>query len=418
MAVTILQTPPDYSPAFNPMWFTCSGTHTANAGFNYVFYVDIDDWTGSYTNYATVRIPKRPDSVVGVFDASKIISDYVNTAIDLTNFGFYYNENLIRYKVRCDEEWTGSAAGAGTTLLTGYAFGGSMTGNEYLDWVTDGSWSGGSQYYTSHQVGGSNRSALTIPTSQNIYLNQNAWLSFIVPTANTMDKCIVTTYNSAGTLIGTYKFTNSYTATTTYPKGHLIRINTGTYGLNQVTLSSGSQPVITSSVATYKVRFYDTVLGIDNVTTAEYTYNILDSNCKYDNYRLHWLNKFGAWDSFNFNLVSRNSLTIDRQTFNQSLGTLTGTAYSYAKQDRRTIPFYVNSTQTIEINSDWITGTESSFLEELLTSSEVYWEQSTTQLIPVIITDKNYEIKKEVNDKLFNLTLKIQTTEARERQRY
>ena len=411
MAVTILQTPQTFTPCYNPMWFTVSGTHTANSGFNYVFYVDIDDWTGSYTNKATIRIPKRPDSVVGVIDVSRIVSDYVNTSLDTTNYGFYYNENLVRYKVRCDEEWTGSAAGSGTTLLTGYAFGGSLRGNDFVDWVD-------TPYKVTDYLTQSNTKFLTAWSNRNIYTNQNLWLSALVGTTNTADKLVVKTYNSAGTLLGTYKINNGFNNLTTYPKGRMIRVNCGTYGLNQATLSSGSQPIITASVSYYTVGLLDTSGGFDFANSEVKTINIIDANCKYDNYRLHWLNELGGWDSFNFNLVSKKTISVDRQTFTKPLGTLTGGSFGYTKQDRRIIPFSISSQDTIELNSDWISETESALLQELITSPEIYWEQTTSQLIPVTIVDKNYEEKKEVNDRLFNLTLKIQTNEIKERQRY
>ena len=68
------------------------------------------------------------------------------------------------------------------------------------------------------------------------------------------------------------------------------------------------------------------------------------------------------------------------------------------------------------LNSNWITETESAWLEELLTSPITYME--TTEGIEVVnVTDSNYEVRKTVNDKLFNLQITIEKTYLKNRQR-
>ena len=57
------------------------------------------------------------------------------------------------------------------------------------------------------------------------------------------------------------------------------------------------------------------------------------------------------------------------------------------------------------------------WLEELITSPDVYVEKSGT-LVPINITTAKHERKKQVNDKLFNLTLEFTYSYNRYRQRF
>ena len=65
------------------------------------------------------------------------------------------------------------------------------------------------------------------------------------------------------------------------------------------------------------------------------------------------------------------------------------------------------------INSNWITEDDSIWLEELLTSPEVYVLGNTDTLggastgykLPIIITDTTYEVKTAIRDRLFNLVV-------------
>ncbi len=57
---------------------------------------------------------------------------------------------------------------------------------------------------------------------------------------------------------------------------------------------------------------------------------------------------------------------------------------------------------TITINSDWITEDESIWLEQLVTSPDVYIYDGSN-LVAVNITNANYETKYEASQQLFNL---------------
>ena len=75
----------------------------------------------------------------------------------------------------------------------------------------------------------------------------------------------------------------------------------------------------------------------------------------------------------------------------------------------------ISSNDIFLLNSDWITEDEYGFLEQLVTSPQVYIFHETYTLsdntilrgvnIPIIITDTSYEHKTTLRDRLFNLQL-------------
>lgn len=79
MAVTILQSPQQYTPAQHPVIYLMSSTNINKAGFGYV--ASVFDWQGNYlAPYDTV---KRPDNGYGVTNLSDVLSAYVDHETDL-----------------------------------------------------------------------------------------------------------------------------------------------------------------------------------------------------------------------------------------------------------------------------------------------------------------------------------------------
>jgi len=65
-----------------------------------------------------------------------------------------------------------------------------------------------------------------------------------------------------------------------------------------------------------------------------------------------------------------------------------------------------NVNETFVLNSDWITQDDYAFLNQLITSPEVYiYDDTTGNNTPIIITDNSYVFKTTFRDKLFNLTI-------------
>ena len=64
----------------------------------------------------------------------------------------------------------------------------------------------------------------------------------------------------------------------------------------------------------------------------------------------------------------------------------------------------------ITVKSDWVTEATNDWLEELITSPDVYVDDVTFGLVPVEITTSTFDLKQTVNDKLWNISISFRYT--------
>jgi hypothetical protein len=93
----------------------------------------------------------------------------------------------------------------------------------------------------------------------------------------------------------------------------------------------------------------------------------IDTRCSnYENQRIVFLNRLGGWDYFNFTLDAKKSITISRTEYEKILD------WNYNIGDRGKTILAQKAETRMTINSNWITEKDSIWLEELLTSPEVF----------------------------------------------
>lgn len=141
---------------------------------------------------------------------------------------------------------------------------------------------------------------------------------------------------------------------------------------------------------TYKFYRYGTAItGIDDRH---------QSCTRYDNVRLAWRNRLGAWDYMNFRGKSTESLNITSNEINTVAGTWNDTTFSTNTWDRGKSKLYTQAIKKLTINSDWLNEDEGAWLEELFTSINV--QILADNIYPVVITEKRYTKKTSVNNKI------------------
>lgn len=406
MAITILQQPLDYTPVYNDINFVCSSTNVAQTNFNFIFDVKING-----TLVSRHRIPARPDNNFGLFNVKRIAENYVTQ-------NFFYNNivvgssgsSILLLVVEVGEEY-GTTPTVYPTLST--------SGNKYLwtavldapEWV---------DYTVSKYRLMTSQLAVTQLLTNNannrIKLTEKAYISALVGETNAVQNFQVRAYDSSNSLLQNTYIINPY-ATITTTSTRMINVPSGPSNLNQIVnanLDGSTQNqgnIIPSNTAWYEV----TTRGI-SASSIPVVYTI-NTNCtKYDSKRIYFFNKLGAYDAFTFDLVSRENNAIERKQYRRNLGAFSGSSYVYTDFQRSNIIYDTQVRETMVLNSNWITETESAWLEELLTSPITYME--TTEGIEVVnVTDSNYEVRKTVNDKLFNLQITIEKTYLKNRQR-
>lgn len=406
MAFTILQQPLQYTPVYNDINYVVSSTNNAQPNFNYIFDVKIN---GVFISRH--RIPARPDNGYGLFNAKRIVETYINQSINFDQITVTNSsESILSLVIECREEF-GTTPTPGSILATSTAVfcWNSVLG--YHAWVN---------YYVQQFRQMTNEIDNSMLLSDNfinkIKLTEKAFISVLVGEANAVIKIGVFAKDASGTNLQTTYILNPFAAVSN-TASRFITLPAGPANLNQIlnanlevtTQNQGN--IIPSNTSYYEIRTYG------NFSASKvYRYNITEVCSKHTPVRLHFLNRLGGWDSFTFDLLNTYQSNIERKEYRQNMGGFVGSSFVYDVKDRSATIFDTQIKTIQTLNSNWINDSESAWLEQLLTSPDVYFEIGT-QLHAVNITDSSYIQKKVVNDQLFNLTVTIEKSFLKHRQR-
>jgi len=388
MAITIVTSPNDFIGAFNQVVYTISSNNTAEPNFNFI--VDIKQ-TSTGILLARLKYPKQPGATSITFDIGDVLRnsvsyDFNNVVGDLgTN-----TNSRVKYYVEFRELFdNGSGVPTLSAVLATNPTGQSasifkLASNAIFDFedFTPTAFRnkdvGTIGYLSNSQV-------------ENINSNEERFLYWFDPL-----RLVVTIryIDSEGSAVETTSI--SLTA-----QEYLFNIKAGKFAQDVIIGSGG---VLTNN---YTIQ----LLGVTDNVLATKTFN-LNTECSiYPTVRLHWMNKLGGFDSFNFIRNSTKSLELERKQFKAPL------PIGYSKQDRLKTNFNTTINDTITINSDWINEEQSLLLEQLATSPVIYLERSVTNFVAVNIANTNYETKKYLDNRsLFNLSFDLEYTYSRYRQ--
>jgi hypothetical protein len=186
------------------------------------------------------------------------------------------------------------------------------------------------------------------------------------------------------------------------PINGIVSVNIGKAGN-----SAGYYYEVYDTAFNNPLAFYYSVEGLNSSEDPLFqTLYLIDTSCtKYDSVRLHWLNNLGAFDSFTFLKVSRDKTNVERKQFKKFQ------PLEYAKTFRAKTNYYTKASDSITINSDYLTDAEYDGMKQLIESPIIMYEIDESTYVPVNIIDTNYEFKKYVNDRrMSNIELTIEYT--------
>lgn len=194
-----------------------------------------------------------------------------------------------------------------------------------------------------------------------VRLDDYETLSMILPTTPLSPYYVyVNTYNSANTLIGTYGLT--YSLSNSFRKVDI--------GVGPMNLINMGIPFIsatgTNAVSHYEVYLKNTGSIFANNVSEVRKYKIDNKCTNYEKQRVVFLNRLGGYDYFNFTLDSKRTLGITRTEYEKMLD------WNYNIGDRGKTILAQKAEIKMTMTSDWITEADAVWLEELMTSPEVY----------------------------------------------
>lgn len=382
MSYSIIQTPASCSLAQSPVIFTVSSSVlVGQPDFTYVGELSI--WTGSVADSSSAEVwtlAKYPSiyGFTGIFDVSRILNSTQTWLVQTTpsgvsNFKF---DTYSRYLSGSTTYITGSHVVSDVfQALDGYQVFPEPIGEElqtltpFFPLLTDG------------------------PATQSIFIGNvgsgSVWAKETTLSSATIDKIAYSGSNGATNEITLSAVTNdSNTFIQHFPIGPGdTNFPISTVGLSSYTIQAKSLGVAIGKPITY----------------------IVDCKQKYPNIRIKWKNRYGQFDYFNFNMVSRQSISSDKHTYQPQLGTWAGRTLSYNEWDSQNLNYIVDSKQQISVNSFWVSEDYNDIFKQLLVSDEIYWmQEDTLHVKPITIITNSIQFKTGVVDGLIQYAFDFQ----------
>jgi hypothetical protein len=382
--ITLVEPTIDILPAFNRINYTISSTNANQSGFKYVVKVYND--SDELITQAFYDSPANPaDSVE--FDVSKFVSvnfDYsdgfyqVATTLSSTKIikGFYlkcyeyYQVDGVFVIVEASE----------VESDTKYALAASLPLLEEDNWVAD----------LDNYTGASNSVYKPLTDWSTIKAREtDAQIFGFLNTGLLVNVELLVTYNNATTQ--TFFITPAEVST---PSVTYIQITAMTYGVN--------------------VNNIQLFANWNNGSARRANFaKIFTQGCgRFDPMRLAYINKYGAFDFFNFDLVSKTTFDVERKGYERNYN---GSIYEAGGVVVKNINpiYYTKETQKWKIISDYLNDAQAETLRELYSSPLVYMNLVNDNYInfswiPVKPTATSYEVKKTAIDKVFNIELELE----------
>jgi len=198
--------------------------------------------------------------------------------------------------------------------------------------------------------------------------------------------------------------------------------NTATYYLPYFALLTTPFDVVINGVTTtitpteietmHRINIAISAVVDYTVVIAGITYqvNIICSGL-YKNYHLHFLNKWGGWETMLFNKVSKKRHTVEKKSWQRqafrvdSSGALTTIVDNVMHTQKAT--FAGQFSESIKISTDFLNDAEYQWLSQLVNSTMVYLQDGDI-FYPAMITDTDYEFKENIVDGLTNLNVNLE----------
>lgn len=372
----ILSTPGSYYSVHDDLIFTVRDLTKANDSATYPDYRYICDVYNGSDLVARLKAYPQPDSKIGIFNISNILRNYITPVFNpSTNF-------LAQTMGLGDFNASGTCVFGEEYDFVQYLNVSGDTGRRYFG------------HYNGRKIGvNTNLSAYygkiasARPSRTSMYRSAGFHLVPYFQNSSTINY-VVTQYNSSGGVVTT------------------LSSNTSPSDFTMNMFNAGAIGGLNENTSYLTVDF-----GNGNIIT-------IDIVCepKYEVHTLHFLNRFGGFETKHFTKVSRKSIDIEKSEFGKLPYTISNAGvpeyYNSNKVYNETRSVFASQyKEKMILNTDNLSDAEYRWLADLMISPMVYMEMtsgSDVYFIPVIIAGSNYDFRKSVNDKITNLTINIE----------
>jgi hypothetical protein len=205
---------------------------------------------------------------------------------------------------------------------------------------------------------------------------------------------------------GTYALSSAITSTGSAIDYTMIQLDLSAASLNAALGST----FIDDNVLYYNVvATLNSAGGYFDVTSPNF-YPFCET--KYEVFTLVWLNQYGGYDSYQFSKKSKRSYSSEKKSFERipySINSSTGamTYFSQGIMNESSIVYDSKFKESMTFNTNILDEVTYEWLAELILSPSVFVVIDSA-FIPVIVKETNYEFKKKVNDKIYNLAINVE----------
>lgn len=414
MAITI-QDQPDIAyvyPAYAPIEYLLSSTNTAQSGFKIICKVY---YGAAGQLVSTQQINIRPSSTQAILSIQDVVKSFVSSQyslLDGDSVGIQ-NSELSGFNVTFQEYYGGALQGVEVISNFVYVSNASPT---YIQFASND--------WQEYQLSNAEQQKLLLSNFDNNKIQDSYFSSTFSSNDNWLkvkddQKLQIQWLQRSSTASFTVQLLTIGADFNTISVSELFNANTseGYYSLDvgrqEITAHAWNNAPVFTNAKYYAICI--TSSSASPFNSKRYLYCIDDCDTKYTPYELHYLNRWGGYDSFVFDGKSTESSIINKTFAKYSTDRISGTALEYTTSAQRTRAFNTSVNESYSLNSRLLDDFESNGLEDLISSPEVYWN-SPDGFVNVNVQGTTYERKRSENGKVFSLALTMTIDNSDKRQ--
>jgi hypothetical protein len=355
MAVTTQLNPASYLPSYNNNWLIATSSQIAQPNFKY--RVVLTDLISGFP--ITEDYTQNPAGELEL-DVSEFTQTNMLNFLPVNLYGWQKCAGASR-KIRVN---VGELYGAGTPVYYAGSNFDYIVWNGALELFDFANYSINAYIYESSALAYVFLSSLNEKT----YPDRSNYLYALClqGVTNDLNSILINTYNSDGTLLGSYNIDRPDYTTGLYTDQYQC-IDVGYKGLIQISslqviVNSGSYPIIDNNVA-----YYDVI----NQQNGGLLKRITVECSQFDVYTLHYLNRKGGYDTLHCSMVTELSSNKTTTSFKKSPWSRSGYAKVLDPSGASEKTLSVNLQDGLRLNSDWLTQAEFDQHKDLFASPDI-----------------------------------------------
>lgn len=236
-------------------------------------------------------------------------------------------------------------------------------------------------------------------TMYQIELDQQCVVGGYAPLLVQAPDIIIKTYTKNNTLIGSYKIAG-------ISEKNFLTFGVGTRNIANASSTTiiGPPTIFNDDVDWYKVY---TINSSGYTTSVDLNFKIKKECSKHEKVNIVFCDSFGSYIPFSFNYGSKRTININRKNVSRLIGKFNTNTNQYSIQSTEREKSVIASTysETVTVNSGWITDNESEYLKQLFISNDAYILDEHGIWTAINITNTSYEPKTTAKERLINIQL-------------